>query len=68
MNRIDGVSFEEAWATRTVAQLQTERGKVPLNYLSLDLLIRNKEAVARPKDIEDLQYLHRAKRPGKRSV
>ncbi len=55
-NRIDvitgisGVDFEEAWASRVAANL----GGVPVSMISRDLLLKNKRASARPKDLLDV--------------
>jgi hypothetical protein len=57
VNRIDGVTFAEAWRTRVTVTLQTSTGEVPLLYLGLSELIRNKGACTRPKDIDDLRFL-----------
>ena len=57
LNRIDGVHFDEAWPTRKKVELETESGFIPINYLNLENLIKNKEAAARPKDLDDLKYL-----------
>lgn len=61
LNEIDGVSFEDAWTTRTDANLVSDRGDVRLRYIGLDALIRNKEKAGRPKDLEDLAYLRKAR-------
>jgi hypothetical protein len=50
---IDGVSFEEAWESREAAILDG----LPTNVLSKPLLIRNKRASGRPKDLEDVRQL-----------
>jgi hypothetical protein len=42
-----GVSFEEAWASSVTGHL----AGVPVRLLSADLLIKNKTAVGRPKDL-----------------
>lgn len=58
-NRIDlltglaAISFDQAWASKINAQL----GGVPVAYLSRELLIKNKNAVARPQDIADVAAL-----------
>ena len=39
---------------------QDGREKVPIHYLGLDQLIKNKEVVGRHKDLEDLKYLKKA--------
>lgn len=61
LNRIDGVTFPEAWESRVTVLLESPEGTVPLHFLGLANLIRNKEAVGRPKDLDDLAYLR--KRP-----
>lgn len=50
---IDGVSFKEAWEGREAAILDG----LPVNVLSKPLLIRNKRASGRPKDLEDVRQL-----------
>jgi len=61
-HRIDGVSFREAWETRHTIEMETEsRGAgVPVHFLSLPNLLKNKETAGRPKDLDDLRYLRRA--------
>jgi hypothetical protein len=59
LNRIDGVTFSEAWDTRVTVPVETPEGTVPLYFLGLANLIRNKEAVGRPKDLDDLAYLRK---------
>jgi hypothetical protein len=70
INTIDAVRFADAWPRRTVVEVKSDEGSFPINYLGLQELIRNKEAAARPKDLEDLEFLrsvsasgHRADRP-----
>ena len=50
---IDGVGFDEAWASR----VHTELAGLPVFMLSKELLIRNKEAANRPQDRADLERL-----------
>ncbi|MFN0182124.1 MAG: hypothetical protein ACKVZ0_25245 [Gemmatimonadales bacterium] len=57
INDIDGVGFDEAWLNRIEATIQTDAGVIPVHYLGLRELIRNKEASGRPKDLDDLAYL-----------
>lgn len=57
LNRIDGVTFEEAWETKTSVPMPDSSGVVTVHFLSRDCLIRNKEAAGRPKDLDDLDYL-----------
>ncbi|MBV8343539.1 MAG: hypothetical protein JO190_00925 [Candidatus Eremiobacteraeota bacterium] len=50
---IDGVTFEQAWATR----VESTYGGVPVWYIGRDELIANKKAAARPQDLADVAYL-----------
>ncbi|MEW6268621.1 MAG: hypothetical protein AB1689_04910 [Thermodesulfobacteriota bacterium] len=56
LTSIDGVAFREAWQTR----LRCELEGVVLAVLGRDALIRNKRAVARPKDLLDIAILEQA--------
>ena len=53
LTKIDGESFEEVWETRVMGRL--DNVEVPL--ISRELLIKNKIASARPKDLADLDAL-----------
>jgi predicted nucleotidyltransferase len=59
LNRIDGVSFEDCWENRTEAAVPSPGGEVPVRYIGLAELIRNKTAAARAKDLDDLRFLRR---------
>jgi hypothetical protein len=61
MNTVDGIDFNEAWNTREDVSVQLQGRSLLLHYISLDLLIKNKEKIQRPKDFEDLEYLKAAK-------
>ena len=63
LNRIDGVTFDEAWSGRITAVMASHEGEVPLSILSLPELLKNKRASGRPKDLEDLQFFDQAQ-PG----
>jgi len=62
MNRVDGLSFDEAWDTRLELRIQLKGEEIRIPYVSLGKLIQNKEAAGRPRDLEDLAYLKRAKK------
>ncbi|MBI4575408.1 MAG: hypothetical protein HY722_03995 [Planctomycetes bacterium] len=64
LGAIDGVTFTEAWPRRRTETLALGGHSVPLHYLGLDDLIRNKERVGRPRDLEDLAYLRAARERG----
>ena len=57
MNEIDGVSFAEAWEGRTIDQAVLGGTNVPLSFIGIRELIKNKEAMGRYKDLDDLRYL-----------
>ena len=58
MTSITGVAFDEAWAARTSALY----GDVEFPVIGLDALMKNKEALARPRDLLDLDLLRRHRR------
>jgi hypothetical protein len=57
LNRIDGVSFAQAWRSRILVALETKGGRVPVRYIARGPLLRNKRATARPKDLDDARFL-----------
>lgn len=57
INEIEGVDFEEAWTGRVEAVLVTGDAEVPVWFIGLEALVRNKRATGRPKDLDDLRYL-----------
>lgn len=59
INEIDGVGFEEAWNGRLEAVMVGPRGEIPIPYIGLNALVKNKRAAGRPKDLDDLSYLTR---------
>lgn len=54
---IDGVEFEDAWASRQWVPI--ENANFGIWMLSLEMLIRNKRSSDRPKDRDDLLFLDR---------
>ena len=61
LNGIDGVTFEEAWRNRTKCHLEADDRTVSIFFIGLEELIKNKEAMGRHKDMEDLKYLRSVK-------
>ncbi len=53
LTSIDGVSFKEAWASRVSAQFVA----TPLYVIGREMLIKNKRAAAREKDLGDVALL-----------
>lgn len=67
MNQIDRVHFADAWPSRVRLRLQTATDLVPATYINLPLLLKNKRATKRPKDMEDVRFLSaQLKRRGRR--
>jgi len=54
---IDGVTFEQAWASRCEADFVAK----PLFVIGRDALIKNKRAAARPKDLADVEALSKSR-------
>ena len=54
LQRIDGVTFDEAWANRIEGKID---GEVPASVISRDDLIRNKVANGREQDLLDVKKL-----------
>ncbi len=60
INKIDAVDFKAAWEKRVKDSIDTDGESFPIYLISLDLLIKNKEAVKRHKDLDDLRFLRKA--------
>ena len=56
LTKISGISFEQAWPTRTHADFG-EGVRCPV--IGLDALIANKRAAARPQDLADVAALEK---------
>jgi predicted nucleotidyltransferase len=57
INYIDNVEFNEAWINKVVEKIKIKNKSFCVYFIGLNELIKNKETVKRPKDIEDLKYL-----------
>jgi hypothetical protein len=62
INQISGVTFREAWENRITTDIKSEGREVPIHLIGLEELIKNKKAIGRPKDVEDLKYLKEVKK------
>lgn len=62
VNRIESVSFDEAWRNKATTYMDIQDQTIPIHFIGLDELIRNKEALGRPRDLEDLEYLREARK------
>lgn len=57
IQRIDGVTFDEAWPNRIEGRID---GEVPASVISREDLIRNKLASGREQDLLDVKVLRKA--------
>jgi hypothetical protein len=64
---ISAVAFSQAWDGKVTERVQVGRVEYPIYYIGLTQLIRNKKAVKRPRDSEDLEFLSRIKKPALKS-
>jgi predicted nucleotidyltransferase len=61
INRIEKVSFNEAWEGKVTEKIRLKALAVSIYFIGLNQLIQNKESLERPKDMEDLKYLKKRK-------
>jgi len=61
LNNITNVTFQKAWPSRTTEKMVIGNSTVHIHFIGLNDLIRNKESLGRPRDLEDLKYLKRMK-------
>jgi Nucleotidyltransferase of unknown function (DUF6036) len=62
LQKIDGVTFEEAWANRIEGRIDDE---IPASIISREDLIRNKLASGRDQDLLDVKVLRAAEKAGR---
>ena len=62
INRISGVTFRDAWENKTIDSIESAGEEIPIYFIGLEELIKNKKAIGRPKDMEDLKYLRGVKK------
>jgi predicted nucleotidyltransferase len=63
LSAISAVNFSQAWEGKVTERVKIERREYPIFYIGLAQLIRNKKAVMRPRDSEDLEFLSRIEKP-----
>jgi uncharacterized nucleotidyltransferase DUF6036 len=63
LQRIDGLTFDEAWQNRIEGLID---GEVQINVISKDDLVRNKLASGREQDLLDVKKLRAAAEPDRR--
>lgn len=57
INSISGVGFTEAWLGKVDAVVVDGDTEIPIRYIGLEALVKNKQATGRPKDLDDASYL-----------
>jgi predicted nucleotidyltransferase len=57
-NSLTDVSFDEAWESKMEDSIRVKGKKYPLYFIGLEDLIKNKYALKRDIDKEDLKYLN----------
>jgi hypothetical protein len=62
---IDGLTFDDAFATSEITEL--EEG-LPIRYISSEALIANKLAAGRPQDLVDVEHLRHAAKVKRQST
>jgi predicted nucleotidyltransferase len=65
LSAISAVDFSRAWEGKVTERMKVERVEYTIYYIGLTQLIRNKKAVMRPRDSEDLEFLSRIEEPVK---
>lgn len=68
INRIDGVTFREAWKSSIRVTAISGKEAFEVNYIGMESLLRNKLASGRPKDLADAEYLSAIREEGKRKA
>jgi predicted nucleotidyltransferase len=58
LNEIDGIDFKDAWPNKLIIDVDG----LPVNYIGLNDLIKNKRVSGRKQDISDVNELKKLKR------
>jgi predicted nucleotidyltransferase len=59
LSQITAVSFAQAWKDKVVEKIKIGKNEHPVYYIGLKQLIKNKTAVKRHRDREDLEFLYK---------
>ena len=65
LSAISAVAFSQAWEGKVTEHIGANLAEYPIYYIGLPHLIRNKKAVMRPRDSEDLEFLSRITGPSR---
>jgi len=59
INQIEAVVFKDAWANKVTEIIISEERAIPVHFIGIQDLIKNKSSLDRPKDMDDLIYLRK---------
>ncbi|MCK4357385.1 MAG: hypothetical protein KAW92_01330 [Candidatus Cloacimonetes bacterium] len=59
ISKIEAVNFAEAWQKRETVKIDSVRRVIEVYFIDIEHLIKNKEALNREKDKEDIKFLKR---------
>jgi hypothetical protein len=57
VNEITGMKFNHVWKEREIVNLILPSQSIEIYFIGLNSLIKNKEKIRRPRDLEDLKFL-----------
>jgi hypothetical protein len=63
LSQISAVSFAQAWKDKVVEKIKIGKNEHPVYFIGLKQLIKNKAAVKRHRDREDLEFLYKITPP-----
>jgi len=58
LNEIDGINFKDAYLNKLIIDIEG----LPINYIGLDDLIKNKQTTGRKQDLTDVNALNKLKK------
>ncbi|MCX6557469.1 MAG: hypothetical protein NTW95_08600 [Candidatus Aminicenantes bacterium] len=67
LSQISAVSFTQAWKDKIIEKIKIGKNEYPIYYIGLKQLIKNKAAVKRHRDCEDLEFLYKIAPPRKKT-
>jgi len=59
INKIEGVIFKEAWKDKVTETITSDNRVIPVYFIGIRQLVKNKASLDRPKDLEDLKFLRK---------
>jgi hypothetical protein len=59
INKIEGIIFDDAWKDKIIEKIISDNQIIPVYFIGIRQLVKNKASLDRPKDQEDLKYLRK---------